>query len=865
MYVWIDPEAWSENGFGPMKSDQEDYTMSNYEVWSAQCSWGFTDARTDRGGEYTSTKFEAWCKEKGITHSLTAPNSSCGPAETKIRTIKRLARSYLNTSCGFEDGAGDFLWDEACAYANDVTLMMPSRVPHLEGRSPWEQRHFEPPPLKRLHAWGCLAFVNKPQAKTFENKGRKAIFIGLARHQDDGFRFYDPQTRTVFHGKTATFLEDVFPLGADKALPISRTSRKGSTPFDDNDCYNPLCKGNEAGVHHSSCSANASSAQDVAWNEEEKGNEAMEQAGPGRNRSQTQVFDPSAWDAAYKHDQEQQELQEQANTTITGSSKPKHTQRYNKNGRMMSGLVPNDYNEAISSEDRASWITAIESEKHSIKTQGTFEKILRAHVPRGRKTIKARWVFAIKRNSDGSFDRFKARLVAKGYLQRLGEDYTETYAPTPSLTSVRTVLALGLQLGFSTEQIDVATAFLYPDLPKDEQIFMEAPPGLEMDDKYCLELKKTLYGLRQASYMWNKHLDTTLRSHNFKPLDADRCIYTHRDRGGEIDCIAAVHTDDGAIIGKKDIVEKAKAMLASHYTIKDFGKIKSYLGMTVNYADNGQTLDLSQEGLARAILNEYNMTDCNPSMVPARSKPLMPPDEEMSEEESNYMLDKPFRNLIGSLQYLSLGTRPDLSYAVGWLSRHVACPRRVHWQMAMQVLRYLKGTVTFGIRYKFDGNVQPAIGWSDSNWGGEEGSDRKSTTGYVFIFAGGANIWRSVKQTTVARSSAVAEIVALDEAVKTALWLRKLHKGLDIGNGAPIKIHEDNAAAIAISTKNRRTKRTRHIDIKYFAINDDVEKKRIEVAPVASADNIADIFTKGLERQKFLYFREMLGLVDTAK
>ena len=131
--------------------------------------------------------------------------------------------------------------------------------------------------------------------------------------------------------------------------------------------------------------------------------------------------------------------------------------------------------------------------------------------------------------------------------------------------------------------------------------------------------------------------------------------------------------------------------------------------------------------------------------------------------------------------------------------------------------------------------------------------------------AGGALCWKSKKQQIVARSSAEAELVALDLATREALWLRKLQRGLDIGPKGPTKIHEDNEAAIAteglIQQKHSRTQRTKHIDVQYFAVSDDVAKGRIEIAPVASADNVADHFTKALDRVKFEQFREMMGIV----
>ena len=155
---------------------------------------------------------------------------------------------------------------------------------------------------------------------------------------------------------------------------------------------------------------------------------------------------------------------------------------------------------------------------------------------------------------DGIVERHKARLVAKGFMQREGLDFSETFAPTPALASVRLVIALALQLGFSVSHQDVKTAFLIPDLPPDERVYMEPPPGVDMDADSCLELLKCLYGLRQSAFKWNEEIDKVLQHRNFVPLAGDSSVYVHRNRtSNAIDCIIAVHVDDILIAAGDEI------------------------------------------------------------------------------------------------------------------------------------------------------------------------------------------------------------------------------------------------------------------------------------------------------------------------
>jgi hypothetical protein len=228
-----------------------------------------------------------------------------------------------------------------------------------------------------------------------------------------------------------------------------------------------------------------------------------------------------------------------------------------------------------------------------------------------------------------------------------------------------------------------------------------------------------------------------------------------------------------------------------------------------------------------------------------------------------------YLSIVGALLYLVRCTRPDLAYAVGYCSRFVANPRKVHWSALMQILRYLKGTKSYGLRYtksgKTDnGRVAQAVGYADSDYAGDK-TDMKSTSGFGIMFAGAAVDWGSWKQTGVSRSTTQAEIVALDTCAKRVLWIRKLEKELDIGHGQPTSIFEDNNGAISWAVHRRRTKENKHIDVKFFAVSDDVEQGRITVKPIDTSENPADIFTKGLASVKFSKFRTMLGVFDLSK
>jgi hypothetical protein len=403
----------------------------------------------------------------------------------------------------------------------------------------------------------------------------------------------------------------------------------------------------------------------------------------------------------------------------------------------------------------------------------------------------------------------------------------------------------------------VKTAFLYSELSEDERVYTEPPPGTDVSPEWCFELMKCLYGLKQSALKWNENINGVLISKGFKSLEADSCVYVHKSKRDEIDCIITIHVDD-ILCAASDTVHKGVAkLLNKHYEVKDLGELSWYLGMKIKYATDYSHVEISQRALALDILRMYRMENANPHRTPSTTNP---PTSFQRAKLQAWQSGLSYRAIVGSLQYLAQTTRPDLSHAVGVAARHCADPGLSHWHALKEILHYLAGTVDYGIRYYRDGSSD-IVGWSDSDWAGDK-SDRKSTSGYCFTFAGGVISYKSKKQTVVARSTAEAEIVALDLTTREALWFRKLAAALGLsGSGKTITIHEDNQAAIAISAKHRRTPRTKHIDIQYFALCDDVSEKRIKVAPVASAENVADAFTKALERNKFIKFREMMGVV----
>jgi len=168
--------------------------------------------------------------------------------------------------------------------------------------------------------------------------------------------------------------------------------------------------------------------------------------------------------------------------------------------------------------------------------------------------------------------------------------------------------------------------------------------------------------------------------------------------------------------------------------------------------------------------------------------------------------------------------------------------------MAARILRYIKGTLDYAIT--FSGSArQPLQAYADADYAGD--NDRKSQSGYIFMFAGGPIAWNSKKQSCVAISTAESEIVAASACAQEALWFTSLLTELGLAPTQPIVIHEDNAGAIVLAETSVTGKRTKHIDVRYHFINDAVKQNRIALRKIETKKNIADLFTKALARDRF--------------
>ena len=395
------------------------------------------------------------------------------------------------------------------------------------------------------------------------------------------------------------------------------------------------------------------------------------------------------------------------------------------------------------------------------------------------------------------------------------------------------------------------TAFLNGTLQ--EEVYMKQPPGYEKEGEEHLvcKLSKSIYGLKQSSRCWNMALDAHLKSVGFSQLKSDPCIYAS---GGEDSFYIGVYVDDMILAGNdKAKMKSVKKKLSSKFDIKDLGKLSYFLGMSIAQNQEEKKTWIGQPAYTEKLLTKMEMSDCKPVKTP-----VDPGNRLVKTAEDEEALDQLlYQSVVGSLMYLATCTRPDIAYAVGMLARFSSKPNRSHWVAAKRVLRYLKGTMNYGLLYSGDSDV---LAYSDADWAGDV-DDRKSTSGYMFQIAGGPVSWKSRKQDTVALSTAEAEYVALSSAAQECIWLQRLLCELGKPLGGPTVILEDNQSSIAMARNPQFHGRAKHIDIKHHFVRERVSDGSIELKYCPTNEMVADILTKGLAHQQFSFLRGKAGIV----
>lgn len=511
-------------------------------------------------------------------------------------------------------------------------------------------------------------------------------------------------------------------------------------------------------------------------------------------------------------------------------------------------VVPLSYKAAVSPECIDFWLPGITKEHDSLLRNKTWTLVKRE---KGMHVLPCKYVFRVKNGGP------KARRVALGCRQVRGIGYLEKFAPVIKLTTIRTILASAAAHDLECEQMDVATAFLYGDL--NEDIFMDISAGLrssENEGMVC-KLEKSLYGLKQAPRQWYAKIhDYLVRNLRFSCSSNDPCLYVRRSESSVI--FIALYVDDLLIVGRNKIdIANIKGELGKIFQMKDLGNASVILGIEIKRNRENRTLLITQREYSLEVLKRFKMEETRSISTPMDKSTAGQLDAEGEILQENV----PYRQAVGSLVYLVSCTRPDLAFSVRKLSQYLDNPTKHHWNAVKRVLRYLWCTRKHGILFDGTKNLD-LLGYSDSDYAGCT-VQRKSTSGYVYLLAGGAVSWKSKKQSIFATSSCEAEYVASCAAAKEAICLSRLAADLDQSSKpAQVIIRVDNNGAKDLAYNTTINEQTNHIDVQYHFVRHFVAEGKIKLERCDSSDIVADPLTKPLQTNAHRKLESLQGLAE---
>ncbi|KAK4390694.1 Retrovirus-related Pol polyprotein from transposon RE2 [Sesamum angolense] len=496
---------------------------------------------------------------------------------------------------------------------------------------------------------------------------------------------------------------------------------------------------------------------------------------------------------------------------------------------------PKDYLQA--SKD-SNWVAAMNKELEALKANDTW---ILTSLPPGKQTIGSRWVFKLKLNPDGSVECYKARLVTKGYNQIEGVDYFDT-----ALFNCPYLLALAVSRSWPLLQFDVNNAFLHGSL--DEDVYMEPPQGFvgAAPGQVC-KLQKSLYGLKQASRQWNLELMTKFLDFGFSQSTHEHCLFI-KSSDSEFTALL-VYVDDILLTGNSESAMYAvRDYLDDLFTIKDLGQAKYFLGLELARSSHG--LQVSQHKYLQDILADTSMLAAKLASTPfpLGLKLVL---------EDGALLPNPnkYRRLIGRL--LSGVHTPRYFFRCPKLSQFLQAPRTSHWDAALHVLRYLKGTPT--ILFFSSSSSSQLTAYSDASWASCLDS-RRSITGLHFFGHLPRLLEKLKNRPQFPRSSAEAEYRSMASTVCELLWITYLLRDFGVSVSLPIPFWCDNQAALHITANPVFHERTKHLDIDCHLVRDQFKLGFIAPSHISGSAQLADLFTKSLPVGDFIRFLSKMGL-----
>ena len=621
------------------------------------------------------------------------------------------------------------MWGEAARHV--VWLMNRTRTKAVRGTTPFEAAFGKKPDLSEVREWGEKVWVRLEKGTKLGGRVKEGRWMGIS-DESKGVQVYWPDKKTVSTERNVYFDKTQLSVSRLEGEELEFTETKSDNPIIPS--HNPPALPTNPQIAQPQTAPEIPSENDEDLSEPEipakrtrkptaKIREIMEGRAVASNLPSAPKFTagtqlPSISDVPGEvlEADEPDDWMMMMESSMTAQMSE------------MEALEPSTLAAAKKSPDWPAWEKVIQEELDTLKAAGTWETVI---PPEGANLVGSKWVFKAKKDAAGVVVRYKARLVAQGFSQVPGVDYFDTFAPVARLASIRTVLAIAAAENLEIHQIDIKGAYLNGELTDDEIVYMKQPPGypVSSNSSEVLRLLKTLYGLKQAGRRWYKKLVEIMEVMGCKRCDVDQAVF-YRRKGSTL-IIVLVHVDDCTIAGTSiALILRFKIEIAKFVAITDLGELHWILGIEVKRIRENQSIHLSQKSYIESMLRRYGFEDLKPVSLPMEtSVRLTSAQSPSTTQEIAIMRNIPYQEAVGSLMYTSLGTRPDITYAVQTVSRFSKNPGQAHWDAVKRIFRYLKGTKEFWLTY--GGQQKELKRYADAD--GSMAEDRHAISGYAFL------------------------------------------------------------------------------------------------------------------------------------
>eukprot|EP00944_MAST-04C_sp_MAST-4C-sp1_P011278 g11278.t1 len=865
----------------PDKDPPEICRSRHVATFSTNTDYSIRIVRSDRAPEFSSKEAEAIYKEYGIKHLKTVAHSSWenGFAERAIQTVNKIASAQL-VHAKFTPPEYQRLYWQSLRHAVDVYNLLPHSG--LQYLSPEEKWTNVKPHIDQLRVFGATAFeyldaTRRPDGKR-ARRFRLGIYLGKEPTIDPrnpAMRLYIPHRNQIFVRKSVILDETLshsetrlsrLRNGAHYVNFTQNEHNKVVIPslppfFDgvDNLYESNWSKNGETRVYKPTTTIVADEEPYTEINEERKEHIARQRANANlkqkferpHTRSQGPVKNIVLLAHKINHtkrDKIEFVEMDTHETTVTlrvdylwAAKATQHKDFKIKLKQFDNPTIA----EAMLRKDWPLWEKAIQKEFEQLKARGTWEHVDGSLVKK--RPLGTKLVLKIKRDArTNEIEKYKARLTVQGFRQVQGYDYTKTTSPVTVYATFLFLIAHATCHGRKLKTMDFAGAFLFPYLS--EEIYMKLPQFYKAKKGTILKLKKSLYGLKQASREWYLALSKALIMVGFEQAqpELDSCLFYHK----ELDIYLCVHVDDCfmSYTSEENVTKLVDRLEEMNFEFSVVEELRKGLGLSIDRDDKGVTI--SQPQYVDFIKNEFR--DDLDAQKGACKTPLQQWYDSTQEGEDLFDMNK-YRKLLGCLGHLARMTRPDILQAVFHLAQFSHKPSTKHWQGLSRVVHYLNQTKLNGIRFEKNCETRWKF-YVDADWAGDP-STRRSTTGYLIRYQNGPLICVSRRQKCVTLSSTEAEYCAFTDAAKDIIWSKRLAEFFNEEFPRPATLMNDNVTAQNLANGEMTLNRMKHVGelkkhagVRFHWIKELIEDGIIELKHVSSENNLSDLFTKPLKR-----------------